>query len=176
MKRRPGCPRAELPAEAPGEGPPRLFQLLGAPGVHPWAGGRLPPVCLRLHVASPLCPCLSSSVSYKDPVMGFRATPSQEDLISDLAFITPAETQGSRNFRGTVFNPEQHPSFRDVRCFCFLFFSMFLPPTVHGVLVPRSGIEPVSSVVETTLPVKCLKSSFFFFLICILELMQPFLM
>ena len=43
--------------------------------------GRWPP--LRLHVASPLRPCLSSSLSYKDPVLGFRATPIQEDLISD---------------------------------------------------------------------------------------------
>ena len=41
---RSGCPRAELPAESPGEGPSRLVQLLGAPGVHPWAGGRLRPV------------------------------------------------------------------------------------------------------------------------------------
>ena len=40
-------------------------------------------LCLRLHVASPLCPCLSSSVSYKNPDIGFRATPIQEDLISD---------------------------------------------------------------------------------------------
>ena len=34
-------------------------------------------------MASPLYPCLPSSVFYKDPVMGFRATPIQEDLISD---------------------------------------------------------------------------------------------
>ena len=40
--------------------------------------GRWPP--LRLHVASPLRPCLSSSMSYKDPVPGFRASPVQEDL------------------------------------------------------------------------------------------------
>ena len=38
---------------------------------------------LRLHVTSPLRPCLSSPASYKDPVLGFRATPTQEDLISD---------------------------------------------------------------------------------------------
>ena len=38
---------------------------------------------LRLHAASPLCPCLPSSVSYKDPVPGFRAVPIQEGLISD---------------------------------------------------------------------------------------------
>ena len=38
---------------------------------------------LRLHVASPVCPCLPSSVSYEKPVMGFRATPIQEGVISD---------------------------------------------------------------------------------------------
>ena len=81
-----------LTSEAPGEGPSCLLRLLRAPGVCPWAGGRLPPVCLCLHVASPLCPCLPSSVSYKDPVPGFRATPIQEDLISDLHSITSAET------------------------------------------------------------------------------------
>ena len=34
---------------------------------------------LRLHVASPLRPCLPSCVSYKDLVAGFRATPTQEE-------------------------------------------------------------------------------------------------
>ena len=77
-------PRAELPAEAAGEGPPHLFQLLQAPGVRPWAGGRFPPVsasvsmwlflCIRV---SPLV-CLIRILS-----LGFRATPIQEDLISD---------------------------------------------------------------------------------------------
>ena len=72
-------PRAELPAEAPGEGPSRLFQLLGVPGIRPWAGGRLPPVStwlLCVHV-SPL-PCLIRTLS-----LGFRATPIQEGVISD---------------------------------------------------------------------------------------------
>ena len=52
---------------------------------HPSLGWWPPPSRLRLHVhmASPLCPCLSSSVSYEDPVPGFRAIPIQEDLISD---------------------------------------------------------------------------------------------
>ena len=62
-------PRAELPAESPGEGPSRLFQLLGAPGVCPWAGGRLPPVSasvstgllLRVRVSS--LPCLIKTLS-----------------------------------------------------------------------------------------------------------------
>ena len=85
-------PRAELHPEAPGKSPSCLVQLLGAPGVHPWAGGRLPSsLCLRLPVASPLCPCLSSSVSYKDPVLGFRATPIQEG--PHLRSFTPSDMQ-----------------------------------------------------------------------------------
>lgn len=56
-------PRAQLSAEAPGECPSRLFQLLGAPGIHSWAGGRLPPVSacistrllLCVRVSPPLC-------------------------------------------------------------------------------------------------------------------------
>ena len=77
-------PRAELPAEAPGEGPPASSSFWGLQ--RPPLGWWPPPsrLCLRLHGASPLRPCLSSSVSYKDPVPGFRATPTQEDLISDL--------------------------------------------------------------------------------------------
>ena len=50
-----GCPRAGLPAEAPGEGPPHLFQLLGAPGVRPWAGGHLPPVSTSVSMWLLLC-------------------------------------------------------------------------------------------------------------------------
>ena len=60
-------PGAGLPAEAPGEGPSRLFQFPWAPGVRPWAGGRLPPVSaadstwLFLCVlVSPLLSCLST--------------------------------------------------------------------------------------------------------------------
>ena len=48
-------PRAELPAESPGEGPSRLFQLLGAPGIRPWAGGRLPPVSASVSTWFLLC-------------------------------------------------------------------------------------------------------------------------
>ena len=81
-----GCPRAGLPAEAPGEGPPRLLQLLGSLGIRPWAGGRLPPLSACIST------CLSSSVSYKDPVPGFRATPIQGGLISDLHSIISAVT------------------------------------------------------------------------------------
>ena len=78
------CPRAGLPAEAPGEGPSRLSQLLGG-SRHPSLGWYPPPsrLCPSLHLAAPLRPRLPSSVSYKDPVPGFRATPIQEDLISD---------------------------------------------------------------------------------------------
>ena len=74
-------PRAELPAESPGEGPSCLFQLLGAPGVRPWAGGRLPPVSASVSVWL-LCCVRVSSVSYKDQSW-FRATLVQEDLLSD---------------------------------------------------------------------------------------------
>ena len=88
-----GCPRAGLPAEAPGECPPRLFRLLGAAGVRPWAGGCLPPVSasvstwlLRCVRVSPL-PCLIRTLSW-----GFRVTLIQEDLISDPYSITAAET------------------------------------------------------------------------------------
>lgn len=52
-----GCPRASCPSEAPGEGPSCLSQDPG-----PQASlGRWPRpsrLCLRLHVASPLCLCL----------------------------------------------------------------------------------------------------------------------
>ena len=65
----------------------RSFPPLPASGGsgRPSLGWWLPPscLCLCLHVASPLRPRLSSSVSYKDPVPGFRATLVQEDLISD---------------------------------------------------------------------------------------------
>ena len=40
-------------------------------------------LCLRLHVASPLCPCLSSCVSYKDLSLGLGLPSSGKDLISD---------------------------------------------------------------------------------------------
>ena len=74
--------RAELPPEAPGEGPSHLLQLLGAPGV-PGLVAASSRLCLCLPGASPLCLGLSSSVSYKDPVTGCRATLLQEDVISD---------------------------------------------------------------------------------------------
>lgn len=49
-------PRAKDPPEAPGEGLPRLFQPLVAPGVRPWAGDRLPlsPRGFSVPVALPL--------------------------------------------------------------------------------------------------------------------------
>lgn len=55
-------PRAEVPPEAPGEGPPHLFQLLGAPGVHPWTGGRLPPSPRGF--SSACCPFSCEDTSY----------------------------------------------------------------------------------------------------------------
>ena len=78
------CPRAEFPAEAAGEGPPRLLQLLGAPSVHPWAGGRLPPVSASVSMWLLLCVRVSPLVCLiRILSLGFRATPIQEDLISD---------------------------------------------------------------------------------------------
>ena len=85
-------PRAERRPEAPGEGPSRLFRLLGAPGIHPWAGGRLPAVSasvsmwlLCVHV-SPLV-CLIRTLT-----LGSGPPPSRRNLISDLHSITSAET------------------------------------------------------------------------------------
>ena len=163
-----------MPPESPGEGPPCLFQLLGAPGIHPWAGGRLPPVSastrlLLCVLVSPLL-CLIRTLS-----LGLGLSPSRR---ASSQTFTPSQLQRPRNFRGTVFNPGQHPSFRDVGCFCLIFFSPILwPRAVSGFLIPRPGSQPLSPVVEAALPVKCLKKFFFnFFLMCILELMQPFLM
>ena len=51
-------PRAELCPESPGKGPTRLFQLMRAPGVCPWAGGRLPPVSASVSTWLLLCVCL----------------------------------------------------------------------------------------------------------------------
>ena len=52
---------------------------------------------LRLQVASLLCPCLSPSVSYKDPVPGLRATPTREDR--HLRPFTPSQPQRPRFFK-----------------------------------------------------------------------------
>lgn len=90
---RSGCPRAGLPAEARWR-PPRPFQLPGAPRPVPGLVAALLqslPPSPRLHVASPLHPCLPSSVSYKDPAMGFRPTPSQRK--PHLRPFTPSPLQ-----------------------------------------------------------------------------------
>ena len=44
-----------VPAEAPGEGPSRLFQLPGAPGVHPWAASCLRPIPASVSTGLLLC-------------------------------------------------------------------------------------------------------------------------
>ena len=90
---RSGCPRAELPAEVPGEGPSCLFQLMGALGIHPWASGHLPPVsasvstwlllCVRV---SPLL-CLIRTLS-----LGLGPPPSRKASCQTLHSITSAET------------------------------------------------------------------------------------
>ena len=90
---RSGCPWAGPPAEAPGEGPSHLYQLLGAPGVRPWDGGRLPPVsasvstwlllCVRV---SPLL-CLIRTFS-----LGLRPPSSKRTSSQTLHSITSADT------------------------------------------------------------------------------------
>ena len=62
-----------LPPEALGEGPSRLFQLLRLQvslGLWP----RPSHLFLRLHVASPVCLHLSSSILYKDTNIGLVPT------------------------------------------------------------------------------------------------------
>ena len=86
-------PGAGLPAEAPGEGPSRLFQLLGPLGVHPWAGGCLPPVSASVSTWLLLCarvsplPCLTRTLS-----LGLGPVPSKRTSIHTLQFISSAET------------------------------------------------------------------------------------
>ena len=88
------CPRAELPAEAPGEGPSRLFQLLGAPGTHPWAGGRLPPISASvstwLLLCVHVCPLLGLIRTLS---LGLGPPPSRRTSSQTLHSITSAETQ-----------------------------------------------------------------------------------
>ena len=71
--------------------PSCLFQLLGAPGVHPWAGGRLPPVSASVSTWLLLCVRVSpvsffffSCVLIKDPVSGFKATFIQKTSFQNL--------------------------------------------------------------------------------------------
>ena len=85
---RSGCPRAELPAEVPGEGPSCLFQLMGALGIHPWASGHLPPVSASVSTWLLLCVRISTFHVLEGPVMGFRATPIQEE--AHLRPFTPS--------------------------------------------------------------------------------------
>ena len=88
-------PSAELPAEAPGEGPRRLFQLPGAPGGHPWAGGRLPPVSASVSTWLLCCVRVSSVLCLiRTLSLGFRATPIQEE--PHLRPFTPSHLQRPR--------------------------------------------------------------------------------
>ena len=83
------CPKAKLCPESPGKGPPCLFQLPGAPGVRPWAGGRLLPIyasvstwLLRCVRVSPL-PCLTRTLC-----LGLRPPLSRRNLISDSSLLS----------------------------------------------------------------------------------------
>ena len=75
-----------LPLEAPGNGPSRLYPILGALGIPGLVAASLPSPPPSSCGFS-LCLCLSSSVSYKDTVIGFGATLIQDDLISDSSLI-----------------------------------------------------------------------------------------
>ena len=89
------CPRTELPAESPGEGPSRLFQLLGAPGVHPWADGHLPPVSASMWLL--LCVRVSAFLSLTRTLsLGLGPPPSRRTLIQTLHSITSAKNLVSR--------------------------------------------------------------------------------
>ena len=83
-------PTVELPAEAPGEGPPRLFQLLGAPGVRPWPGGRLPPISTWLLLCVRVSPlhCLVRTLS-----LGLGPPPSRRTSPQTLHSITSAKKE-----------------------------------------------------------------------------------
>ena len=81
-------PRAGLSAEAPGEGPPRLFQLQGATGVRPWAGGRLPPVSASVSTWLLLCVRVSPLLCLiRTLALGLRPSPSRR--ASSQTFTPP---------------------------------------------------------------------------------------
>ena len=86
-------PRAGLHPESPEEGPSRPFQLLGAPGIRPWAGVRLPPVSasastwlLRCVCVSPLL-CLIRTLS-----LGLGPPPPRRTSSQTVHSVTSAET------------------------------------------------------------------------------------
>ena len=86
-----------VPADAPGEGPSRLFQLPGTPGFRPWAAGRLPPVSASVSTGLLLCVpvspllCLIRTLS-----LGLGPSPSRRALSQTLHSITAAESLFSR--------------------------------------------------------------------------------
>ena len=137
-----GCPRAGLPAEAPREGPPRLFQLLASLGIRPWAGGRLPP--LSAFVST----CLSSSVSYKDPVPiqgGLISDPSLHhlgrDLVSQLSPV-PRFWGGGSPWVCHYFGKRVQCSVSFFLSFFLFFFFCSLASVVSNSLRPH-GLKPL---------------------------------
>ena len=87
-------------------------------------------------------------MSYKDPVPGFRATPIQEDLISDLHSITSAETLFHVNVSHSVLSDSATPWTVARQAPLSMGFSrqehwIGLPLPSPGDL-PDPGIEPVS--------------------------------
>ena len=103
-------PTVELPAEAPGEGPPRLFQLLGAPGVRPWAGGCLTPVSASastwLLLCIPASPFLSLSRTLS---LGLGPPPPRRTSSQTLLSITSAETLFHVNVSPSVVSDSLQP-------------------------------------------------------------------
>ena len=104
---RSGCPRAERCPEAPsqplpasgGSGHPSLgwwlwasIPGLGAPGVHPWAGGHLPPVSTSVSTWLLLCVRVSPLLSLtKTLSLGLGPPPPRRTSSQTLHSITAAE-------------------------------------------------------------------------------------
>ena len=90
-------PRAELPSQSPGEGPPGLFQLLGARGVRPWAGGGLPPVSASVSTWLLLCVRVSPLLCLIR-TLSLGLGPAKRTSFHTLHFISSAETLYSNKF------------------------------------------------------------------------------
>ena len=93
------CPRAAVPPEAPGEGPSRLFQLLGAPGVPGLVASSLPSLplvftglLLCVCVSPLLCLGLSPSVFRRTLSLDVGPPSSRRTSSQTLPFITSAKT------------------------------------------------------------------------------------
>ena len=77
------CPRAALPPEAPGEGPSRLFQVLGAPGV-PGLGSWPHPSHLQICRTFKCLSVLSSFLLFPCVCANLFLPPSHKDPCNDI--------------------------------------------------------------------------------------------